>query len=302
MVGEPLPVEDMPGSSLQARRETFWQREIAPLVLDKRIPLADDQYPYLIALEGPDDPLLACTLAIAHAERDKLLADGLLAEGVSVHRIGGWLQSTMLPTDLAAHLAAMFWLNTEVFTKATYLRQADRRVLALLRHHVVGPERVAAQLGRIQLWAYLDMQGQISTLHSPAEQSGFLRLDWKEWQLFEQGEALHRTVAQWLGEATRLGNEEVGRYPEHILYAAASRALDAARSAATIWPQRFQRLGDHTAWAVLNLLYPALQENQAVRALLAQPVVPGEPAAPIRYLHTDMAALLRGEPLGGENA
>ena len=288
MLGDPLPGDDaQQGTNPQSRREALWQREVEGIALHPRAPLSQHQHPYLVALHSRDDPLLEITLKLAHAERAEVLADGLDGDGSGTHRIGGWLQSSLPPAQLAAVLSAMFRVNTTALTRATYLRLADRRVLALLRE-VAGDVRVAGQFGRLQRWTYLDMQGHLSTLQSDSEEAISLCLNDTEWSCMEQGEALNRTLAQWLGEAIRTDDQTVLRQQPHVLYAAARHALTAALSASRAWPHRFSGLADHTTWASLHLRHPNLAESQAVQNLMQQPGTPDEPPEPARYLYREI--------------
>lgn len=300
MVGEPAMV-DAPDGDPQAAREAGWERAITHVALSPRCTLPPHQQPYLVALQGPDDPLLALTLELAHDERREAMADGLDGSGMAVHRIGGWLQSSMHPADLAARLGAIFSVNTEARTDATYLRLADRRALALVRH-VTGDARLGAQFGRLQRWVYLDLHGKLATLDSPAEQDQVLRLTRGEWLALADGEAVHRTLAQWLGEAERAGDPRPAQSEPGQLFTAAQAALALAATAALRWPHRFPTLADQTAWAALSLLHPALAHSAAAAALLDEPGSADDPPEPFRYLHHDVRALLEADGHGASAA
>lgn len=273
MAGEPLPGQQL------------WEREIVPVVLAKTIELPPHQHPYLVQLRGPDDPLLDVSLQLAEAERAASQSGGLDGEGRAAHRIGGWLQSSMQTEALAHIIANMCLLKTDAYTKAAYLRLADRRVLDLLRH-VVGDNRVAGQFGRLQSWDYLDPAGRLRRLRSSDEQAGPLRLSAAEWQRLTRGELLHRTVAQWLGAIAQTDG-----VPPEALYPAAENAVINAASAAKTWPHRFKTAGDETVWAALSLLHPSLPHSHAVLKLLADPGSEAEPPEPLRYLHHDVSAI-----------
>lgn len=296
MLGDPLPDRSVgqQDADFQSRREALWQREVERVVLHPHTPLSPHQHPYLVALRGLDDPLFDITLKLAHTERVDMLAEGLDGDGGSAHRIGGWLQSSQPAPQLAVLLSSMFRVRTTCRVKATYLRLADRRVLGLLRE-VAGDARVIGQFGRLQRWAYLDMQGRLSTLQSDREEALPLCLNENEWSCMEQGEALNRTLAQWLGEAIRTDNQAVLRQQPHVLYAAARHALTAALSASRTWPHRFSRLTDHTTWASLHLLHPDLPTSQTVRNLMQRPGTPDEPPEPVRYLHREIRSRLLEE-------
>lgn len=296
MLGEPLPSDTRPGSEAeaQAMREAVWQRPVARIALAPRVPLAPYQHPYLVELQGINDPWLDASLEIAHGERIAAQADGLDGEGAAPHRIGGWLQSTMHLPQLAEHLSTLLRVNTEARTKATYLRLADRRVLGLLRH-VAGDTRLAQQFGRLQKWGYLDACGQLAALKSPGEIAEPLRLDQDQWALMEAGENVNRTLALWLGEAQRRELAPFGAAPAHTVYAPIFRALANAREAAHKWPHRFQTSLDRLVWAALSLLDPAIEHSGAVHQLLKNTGSIDDPADPpetLRHLHHAITACL----------
>ncbi|KQV82262.1 hypothetical protein ASD15_09415 [Massilia sp. Root351] len=287
MAGEPLSGMGAPGTAAEAQalREQAWDREIAPVPLAGTIALPPRQHPYLVQLRGADDPLLEATLELAEEERLAAQSKGLDGEGRAVHRIGGWLQSSMHFEQLGARLSALCRVNTDAYTKATYLRLADRRALDLLCH-VAGEHRVASQLGRVQSWTYLDAFGALRRLRSPGELPQPLRLDAAEWRRMEGGEMLHRTIAQWLGELSR----KDGATPRE-LYPAAGGAVSEAASAARKWPHRFQNSSDQVVWATLSLLHPELARLPGVQALLDDQGTQDEPPEPLRYLHRDLDAI-----------
>lgn len=287
MAGEPLSGMGTPGTAAEAQalREEAWDREIAPVALPGTIALPPYQHPYLVQLLGPDDPLLEATLELADGERLAAQSKGLDGEGRAVHRIGGWLQSSMHFEQLGAIVSALCRVNTDAYTEATYLRLADRRALDLLCH-VVGEHRVASQFGRLQSWAYLDAFGSLRRLRSPSELPQLLRLNVAEWRQMEGGEMLHRTIAQWLGEVRR----KEGAVPQELYPAAGSAASEAA-SAARKWPHRFQNSSDQVVWATLSLLHPDMARLPAVQALLDDQGTQDEPPEPLRYLHRELGAI-----------
>jgi hypothetical protein len=287
LVGEPLGsiAGVRAGADPHAQREQAWGRAITPVVLAKTVALPSHQHPYLVTLQGRDDPLLALTLRIAQTEHGAAQANGLEGEGGAAHRIAGCLQTELRAAELADSLSAMCRVNTSARTNATYLRMADRRVLDLLCH-VLGAARVAGQFGRLQSWTYLDPHGQIRCLQSTGEQGRPIHLDDQEWQRLERGEMLHRTIAKFLGESARAPASR-----PQALYPAAEYALADAASAARRWPHRFIGRDDETTWAALLLLYPSVHRLPAVRALLETPESKDEPAEPLRYLHRQIAEL-----------
>lgn len=308
LVGEPLPElhsSTAPDSADQAqsRREAVWQRPVARIELE-RTTLPPHLFPYVVELSGHDDPWLDATFEIAMAERDRALADGLDGKGEALHRIGGWLQSSMYPQQLAQNLAGVMRLRTELmYNPATYLRLADRRVLDLVRH-VVGDERVAVQFGRLRRWSYLDARGCLTSLQSRGEEIRQLCLSATEWQQVQQGPAVACTLAQWQGEAQQrqqagdsAAQTSFDQLTVERMYELALRAVQHAESAARRWKHRFTRPVDQTVWATLSLLHPEVLDSQAVQRCLASTGTPEDPPEPLRHLHAEIIERLRAESL-----
>jgi hypothetical protein len=295
LLGEPPFVIDVDGGvpDVTASREQAWQRHIQPIELHEKVRLAPNLHPYLVLLESVQDPLLEMTFSLAQAERQMAIGDGLQGDGSSAHRIGGWLQSSMQPMQLAELLTAMFRVKTAAQTTATYLRLADRRVLSLLRH-IAGDARVASQFGRLQQWLYLDGQGRIDTIRSVSETVSELRLSAREWLHLSHGETVHRASAQWMGELTRRNNEIPHRTASEF-FALTLQAVLAAQRAAEKWPYRFPALKDRTTWAALSLLHPEMLHAPYV-SKIAEIMHSGqdedEPAEPLRYLYGEIIGLL----------
>ncbi|MEO5934871.1 MAG: hypothetical protein ABIQ08_15150 [Duganella sp.] len=289
MVGEPLPGIGIPvpGSDATDQRAQGWERDIVPVTLPKSIALPAHQHPYLIQLRGGDDPLLEVTFSIAGQERLEAQSGGLDGTGRAVHRIGGWLQSSMRWPELGARVAEMCRVNTEAATKATYLRVADRRVLDLLCH-VGGQSRVVAQFGRLQSWTYLNVNGDLSRLQSPREQSERLRLSEQEWRRMYRGEMLHRTLAHYLGE-TAFTDAMIAT----PTYASAETALLSCADAARRWPHRFKSDVDDAVWAALAMWRPSINQLPAIRDLLDDPGSEDEPAEPVSFVHRDLITLIQ---------
>lgn len=111
----------------------------------------------------------------------------------------------------------------------------------------------------------------------------------------EQGEKLHRTLAQWLGEINKLDDKQFLPHDISDLYARVRTAAIETRKTSGKWPHRFSTLADQTVWAALHLLYPALSRSNAVYAMLDKPGTPEDPPEPLRYLHGEISALLASE-------
>ncbi len=279
MLGEPVPAED-------ARDD--WARQVTPLKLHPSVALQPHQHPYLIALAGVGDSLLETTLAIAHDERTALLDAGIGGHGGAVHRICGWLQTSLHADQLAEQLATMFRVNTEAYTTATYLRLLDRRVLGLLRH-LIGDARVAGQFGRLQSWTYLTPLGRLATLRSTAEQATPVRLSKDEWDHLQQGESMHRTMRQWLGELSLI--DAAPQMDQAAMYDRTREALREAYQAALRWPHRFRDLQDETSWAVMTMMYPGLARMPAVAALMQEAGTSDAPAEQLMYAYPQVQSL-----------
>ena len=295
MLGEPLAsVTDEiidSGAAMAASRVAMWGREIIQIELSAKIKLPPTHFPYLVVLEGLDDPLLQTTLELAHEERNESQEEGLEGEGAAAHRIGAWLQSNMQADDLAKHLASMLDLTSEVFTKATYLRLVDRRTFALVRH-LVGDASISKKMDQLQNWVYLDVQGNISALKSGGEAANFIVIKNAQWARLQQGEILNRAMALWLGEAKKLKQNNVSEQPALALYEPLFNALDNATQATSVWPHRFERALDSSIWAALKLLYPTFEKKPTVAQLLQDVGTEEEPPEPMQTLHTQISALM----------
>lgn len=298
MLGEPLTFATSAADHTTAARAAVWQRDITPVPLDASVSLPAHQHPYLVALSGPDDPLLEETVELAQCERTEAQINGLDGHGGGPHRIGGWLQTSMHVEQLAIQLSSMFRVNTSAFTSARYMRQVDRRVLSLLRH-VVGEERVRAQLGRLNSWTYVDVKGALTTLRSGSEDITPLRLSTAEWAAMENGELIHRAVAQWLGERERSGEQTPSIETKEIcskFFTALLEAKDAARR----WPKRFSGVADLTAWTALSIMHSGIAQSSEVGRFMAGVDAPDEVPDLLRYLHPDLSALANAAQLPGK--
>lgn len=295
MLGEPIPSEASPGGitlpDLVAAREQAWQRPGHVIRLAEGIALPLQLHPYLVELHGASDTCLAATAEIAFNELTQAQSGGLGATGAAAHRIGGWLQSSQPFDQVAQALSGMMRVNTQAITPARYQRLADRRALDWLCH-VVGVPRVAAQLGRIQSWSYLDPCGQLVQLKSGSETASPLRLTGPEWAEFMQGDLLHQTVARWLGElAAKPEAEQAQRRSTRDCYAQAHAALEQAEAAARRWPQRFATPADRAAYAALNLLHPGIDQSPEFVAALNAPPAPDEPIETLDAMSTALHAM-----------
>lgn len=303
---DPLPEASPPCETqdeLQATRERAWDRSIGCIELREQVPLPRHLHPYVVQLHGLDDPWLETTLDMALAERSEWLDGGLEGTGAAAHHIGGWLQSSLFPAQVAQLLMRLMTVNTDAFTRKNYLCVADRRVLALLRH-VVGDKRIMSALPRVQRWLHLDAQGHLGTLQGITDSEDhtpqWLRLTSSEWAAMEKGESIARSLALALGEFCN--RELLAAMPGHVLsrpaaalYGPATEALVHAEQASRRWAHRFAQAEDQLIWAALALLYPALLHSSAASQLMMQTGTPQEPADRLRYLQPDLCALLDAE-------
>jgi hypothetical protein len=212
--------------------------------------------------------------------------DGLLGNGNTTFRIGGWLMSGMRPAELVEALAVLFRPDTEALSRrGRYLRLPDPRLLHWARR-IVGEARLAAALGRIRHWYTVDMRGRLTGLHSPGETAMPLRFTLPEWRKLLRGEEIHPAVAMALGAA-----DDGWPLPDDP-YDGASRAFDLADDAAKRWPRRFPGARDRVAWAALCLLHSNPTAYDAVRERMDAP--PEQPRAkPLHRLAGTLDRALR---------
>lgn len=287
MLGEPLPdivgTPDTELDALQAAREQAWGRPTLVVALDKAVPLASSQHPYLVCLEGKSDPWWKVTLDMTHESRAACLDGGVSGSGGGPIPIGGWLVSAMRDKELVDHLSKLFRLNTTGNTKAKYLRLADPRVLEWTRQVIGGP-RLTAAFGRIRHWMTLDALGKPIRLDSPSEQATPLQFSTAEWRTMRRGEDAHRSVCMALGQSM---SEE--RQLPFSPYDRVLASLDAADLAAKRWPQRFGHPRDRQVWAALCLARDNFADCEKVRGLMAAPSDPDEAPMTVRLLGDDLA-------------
>lgn len=212
-LGDPVllaPIEeDLPAEELNAQRTRAWQRPTFATRLPARLGMDPALAPYLVALEGVDDPWMDTSLQWAIQETVQTWQIDLPSP--VAHRVGGWLQSSAQGTELAAHLTEWFRLRTQHPTSARYLRLADRRVLSLTRH-VLGDATLSACLHPVQRWHWLDAHAAWATLSAnvpqlvaddhthrvPAQRLPIF--DTQQWALMAQGPGIHRQMAQSIAQ------------------------------------------------------------------------------------------------------
>ncbi|WP_019560711.1 MULTISPECIES: DUF4123 domain-containing protein [Caldimonas] len=207
---DPLP-EGLSPNELNDLRSQLWGRSTHGLELPQGVALETRLGPYLIELDGPNDPWLEVTVGWAVQEAVASWTDTRSAG--TPHRVGGWLQSAAHVSVLATMLSAWLKLDTDAATTARYLRLADRRVWGLAVH-VLGAEHIAQRLAPIHCWHWLDPHAtwqrlQAATpaaaLHDIAPQP-LARFSRKQWAVMMQGPAIHRYLAEEQARRVRSAN------------------------------------------------------------------------------------------------
>lgn len=224
---------------------------------------AVEQLPFLVEIEDARDPLLAQSVEWAALEH--MVACGA---GDGPYRIGGWLQphATGSGAVLARQIGALLHASGAPHG-GRYLRLADRRVLALLRHApllsaamsaapTLRPIDWYAQLQGIAAWTYLDANFGLQRLdcRQGAPTHAALKLDDAYWQLLGASETINRTLMAWQGRQHPL--------PADALVQTAQR-LVLARAAGLREPQ------DCVAYAAEALSFPAFSTWKSLPGYVA---------------------------------
>jgi hypothetical protein len=269
MVGEPLPLEladDFDPVGLQRARESAWQRPVYGVALPSAIDLPGQLHPYLVALQGRDEPWLPQTLDMAVVERQQSMEGGLEGTGMAAFRIGAWLTSSAHPDELASSLAKMMLVPPGAPMRARYLRLADRRVVEWMRI-VSGSPRFERALGPVREWIYLNALGDLDIVRHVSQPPQSMHLARPEWNELMLGSMIHQTIARWSGSpAASRAAASIGGVP--ALYRRARAAVAEAQAAAKRWPTRFPQPHDLAAWAALAMCYPNLGQRAEVSTLL----------------------------------
>lgn len=257
MLGEPFPellfTEDADAQTLLNSRTDCWQRPTHLVQLDRKIDLHLIQHPYLVAMNGPEDPLLEFAYEQGMQEWNEATSGGIGGSGRAIHRIGGWIQSSQSAQQICAQLTALLSVNTKVPTTAKYLRLADRRAFDWLCT-TVGSARIQAAMGRISSWLYLDCLGNLARIQNNDALHATLTLNADEWRRFMSGSSLHPVVAMWLGEMHL--QQSAIESDAATIYEMAQRGIEQAQSAASKWPELFRTTKDVEHWAVLEMISP----------------------------------------------
>jgi hypothetical protein len=270
-----LPI-DAGADSIRQAREAAWQRPVYLVELFSGIKLPLVLHPYLILLEGPQDSWLEEIVGLARDEREQTWKDGIKGQGKAIHKVGGWLRSTMDGENLAKQLSQWMRLNCEIHTPEKYLRLGDSRVLALMAA-VVGEEALVSALGGVHEWLYLDAYGKLRSLKNPEAHivernalSLLPKLTAEQWQRMKQGPVIHEAIArvfgQWCLEDVFLRQQD-----KAVPYAA---ALDLAQRFAPNTKTRQSPISittqaDQVGGLILGLLHPGWENLPEVREYFA---------------------------------
>ena len=189
---------------------------------------AAEQLPFLVEIEDALDPLLAQSVEWAALEH--MVACGA---GDGPYRIGGWLQphATGNGATLARQIGALLHASGEPHG-GRYLRLADRRVLALLRHapllsaampatSTLRPIDWHTQLQGIAAWTYLDANFGLQRLEGRpgAPTNAPLKVDDAYWQLLSDSETINRTLMAWQGKQHPLPADALVQTVQRLLLA-----------------------------------------------------------------------------------
>mgnify|MGYP005756262241 CR=1 FL=1 len=198
LMSEPLP-EGLSLKDLDDRRSSAWGRASHVLQLPPGVVLDSKLAPYLVEMDGRQDPWLATT--IGWAVEETLASWATMPTEGHPHRIGGWLQSAAFTPTLVSQLSAWLALSTETATRARYLRVADRRVWSLAVH-VLGADHVARRLAPVQSWHWLDAHAAWQHLDATmdaevqaADPQPLARFSRAQWSVMAQGPAIHQHMA-----------------------------------------------------------------------------------------------------------
>lgn len=274
----PTPGEGLLIEAIQALRNEQWGRSTYAVALPDGVDLRPEQAPYLVELEGLDDPWFEQTIEMAHEECELTWAGGVGGRGTGARKIGGWLQSSLHGHQVATQLGQWMRLKTaSVHTTAKYLRLADSRVLDLCRH-IFGESPMANALGRVSRWVYLSAQGQARVLAGQA--TGTLEdnergwhwqpTQWPlfqkdSWQKLERGVLMHPAIAIAHGQCLQDG------LPTSADGDIFERAWQASVSPLAPATQRFVRSDmDRVMVIALSLLHPGWSQRLQAQSWLEQ--------------------------------
>ncbi|MCX7207421.1 MAG: DUF4123 domain-containing protein [Proteobacteria bacterium] len=253
MLGEPRPLDGGPDAeppentpTLQDSRTAAWDGRCITMLTFSEPPLPYAQLPYLVQLQGKEDPLFAESIQIA-LENNLALLD----RGFGGLPVCAWLQSHAGSEELAAWLARMMQQRIKGQTGKRYLRAGDPRTLPLLLA-LLGEERISLWLGPVSNWYFLSIDGRVTHLQSTGGSQATLTLKPHEAETILDAEAINRTLAQWY--ATRSA-------PYAQMFLNARLWVKTAREFG--WPQ----IDDQLAFALYADRYPQFWQHPSMSAI-----------------------------------
>jgi hypothetical protein len=256
---EPLPAAADVGSDPVQARQAAWDRDVHALPL-AGYALPPAQQPYLVALNGIDDPWLAQSLHLAASELAVLQAGGLALDGRGTLAIGGWLQASCGVAQVGQALAALMALAVRHPGGSRHLRLADPRTRDWL-DVVLGRDAWARSLGPLRRWTWLDSCGQLTQAEAwpDAGPATALAFSADQWQQFSLAPLVHPTMALW--QAT-LGAERAIANTTKALECVSGEVLR-AQTTSKAYPGHLRNADDLITHSLLTLLYPRLHEQSA---------------------------------------
>lgn len=290
LLGDLLPSDEITANldrqALEAIRSRVWLRPVHGIDLHEDLTLDSAYAPYLVELQGVDDPLVLQTFELAWAECQEAHEEGLAGSGTATRKVGGWLQTSLSGPALAQVLSQWMRLDTAARTGARYLRLGDNRVLDLLTH-VVGEGALVRRLGRVTQWSYFNPLGhwrQLRSADDDDQPARPIRLNAAQWEQMALGAMLHPAVAQAHGQRA-MDAGAIPPAPQVVDYAGALAAAAHWQPTPRKLPRELAESllseADHVSAVALSLLHgdwtasadaidvmrQAHQDNQQVTAL-----------------------------------
>lgn len=305
LLGDLLPCDEITANldrqALEAIRSRVWLRPVHGIDLHEDLTLDSAYAPYLVELQGVDDPWVLKTLEHAWAECQEAYEEGLAGSGTVTRKVGGWLHTSLSGPALAQVLSQWMRLDTAARTGARYLRLGDNRVLDLLTH-VVGEGALVRRLGRVTQWSYFNPLGYWRQLHSadgddqPARP---IRLSSAQWELMALGAMLHPAVAQAHGQRA-MDTGVMPPAPQVVDYAGALAAASHWQPTPRKLPRELVESliseADHVSAVALSLLHGDWTASADAIEVLRQAHQDNQQATALRYCSADLhARLLAGQ-------
>jgi len=154
-------------SGLARSRSDAWEGRFVQ-VAESTEPLIDPRrLPYLVYLEGAEDPLLARMIDAAFQEHQAVLT----GQFAGIYRVGTLIETSLPPKLLMQRLERM-WECTPGIGTVHYVRVADRRVVEALAE-LVGQESFSRWLGPIARWHILARDFSWKTFRGAVDETTF---------------------------------------------------------------------------------------------------------------------------------